>query len=185
MLLPFISIYTKGLTDVNYYAPALATTIVLNGLLYNIKTPQSMLIHSAGLYKETRWRATIQGAIIIVAGVLLGLMLGLPGIMLGACLSNFVRTVDLIFFVSKYVTQGKWYMSALRMMLVFANIALIILPSAFLKIAPNGYLEWVVCASIVGIYSVVVVSITTFIFSRKEFFALFKRIKNLVFRRAK
>lgn len=97
LIMPFVSVYTKGLSDANYYYPLLGAVIVLNGLLYNIKTPQSMLIVSAGMYKETRWRVTIQGLIIIVFGAIGGRLAGMVGIMLGSCLSNLYRTIDLLF----------------------------------------------------------------------------------------
>jgi len=60
-IMPFIKIYTKGVTDINYDVPLIGFLFVLNGLLYNIKTPQGMLVISAGLFKETKVQTTIQG----------------------------------------------------------------------------------------------------------------------------
>ena len=42
---------------------------------YNIKTPQGMLVISAGLYKETRIQTITQALIIVVLGVILTLYL--------------------------------------------------------------------------------------------------------------
>lgn len=182
MILPFISVYTDGLTDVNYYSPIVAFVIVLNGLLYNIKTPQSMLIISAGMYKETRWRVTIQGAIIIVMGVVLGIPYGLPGIILGSCLSNLYRTVDLLFFVPRRITHNSARESVFRMIRVILNIAIICVPCFAVKIDPAGYFEWAVYAVAFVAYAAVVVTVMTLIFDRKEFFALTRRFKNMLFR---
>ena len=183
MMLPFISVYTRGLTDVNYYSPVLAFVIVLNGLLYNIKTPQSMLIVSAGMYKETRWRVTVQGVIIIVMGVLLGIPFGLPGIVLGSCLSNLYRTVDLLFFVPKRITYNKARVSVFRMIRVLLNLIIICIPSFIIKINVSGYIEWVGYAIVYSVYSVLVVTVTTVLFDRKEFFSLVRRFKNMLLRR--
>ncbi len=182
MILPFVSVYTNGLTDVNYYSPVLAVFVVLNGLLYNIKTPQSMLIISAGMYKETRWRVTIQGVLIIVAGIAIGAFWGLPGIVLGSCISNLYRTIDLLFFVPKRITHNKGYISVLRMIRVILNIVIICIPSLILKVSVNGYFEWICYAIFYTIYAGVVVTLTTIIFDRKEFISLVQRFKNMLFR---
>ena len=183
MLLPFVSIYTSGLTDVNYYNPILAIMIVLNGLLYNIKTPPSMLVVSAGMYKETRWRVTAQGVIIVVAGTLLGLAFGMPGIMAGCCISNLYRTVDLLFFVPKNITHTKAFSTGWRMLLVLLNIALIVLPSLFISVTPASYLQWVLWAIGFTLYAIAVTSITTSLFDKKHFKQVLLRFKNLLFKK--
>lgn len=183
MILPFVSVYTEGLTDVNYYSPILALVIVLNGLLYNIKTPQSMLIISAGLYKETRWRVTVQGIIIIVMGILFGIPFGLPGIVIGSCVSNLYRTVDLLFFVPKRITHNKTRVSAFRMLRVLLNMAIICVPSFIIEIDVSGYFEWACYAVVYVIYAVFVVTATAVLFDKKEFLSLVKRFKNMLLRR--
>ena len=183
MMLPFVSIYTAGLTDVNYYSPQLAFTIVLNGLLYNVKTPQSMLIISAGMYKETRWRVTIQGIIIIVMGTLFGILWGLPGIMVGSCLSNLYRTIDLIFFVPKRITHNHAHISAFRIIRVFLNMAIICIPSFFVEINAAGYFKWGCYAAMYVVYAACVVTATTVLFDKKEFLSLLNRVKEILVRK--
>lgn len=183
MILPFISVYTAGLTDVNYYSPVLALVVVLNGLLYNINAPQSMLIISAGMYKETRWKVTMQGAIIIVMGVLLGIPFGLPGVVVGSCISNLYRTIDLLFFVPKRITHNKAYISTFRMIRVFVNVAIICAPSFIFKIHVTGYFEWVCYAVGYVVYAVIVVTTTTVLFDKMEFLSLIQRFKNIFLRK--
>lgn len=183
MILPFVSVYTEGLTDVNYYSPILALVIVLNGLFYNIKTPQSMLIISAGMYKETRWRVTVQGIILIAMGSILGILFGLPGIVVGSCLSNLYRTIDLLFFVPKRIIHNKAYISAFRMLRVFFNVAIICVPSFMIKINVAGYLEWVCCVLIYVIYAAFVVTVMTVLFDKREFLSLIQRFKYMILRK--
>lgn len=185
LMMPFVSIYTAGLTDANYIYPALGFVIVLNGLLYNIKTPQSMLIISAGMYKETRWRVTAQGLIIIVAGVALGLKWGMVGIMIASCLSNLYRTVDLLFFTPKYITQASVGKTVLRMLAVFVNIALIALPSFILDYSVESFGDWVVLAVVYGVYSIIIVTATTFAFDKNSFLSVARRVLSIVARRKK
>ena len=158
MMLPFIKIYTCNFQDTNYILSGFSFFIVLNGLLYNIKTPQStcfrrqkyscgsrsrwaqsMLIISAGMYKETRWRVTFQGVIIVIGGFILAPFWKLSGIMIASCLSNLYRTIDLLYFVPKYITKGAVIESAIRMLRVILNIIVINIPCFLVDINPNGY----------------------------------------------
>lgn len=180
MMLPFIKIYTCNFHDTNYILPGFSFFIVLNGLLYNIKTPQSMLIISAGMYKETRWRVTIQGVIIVVGGFILAPFYGLSGIMLASGLSNLYRTIDLLYFVPKYITKGSMMESVIRMLRVILNIVVINIPCFLVKMNPNGYFQWIASAVILGIWGVLVTGISTYVFDRKECQELLKRIKNIM-----
>ena len=51
MIMPFIRIYTSGVTDVQYDVPLIGFLFVISGLMYNLKTPQGMLVISAGMFK--------------------------------------------------------------------------------------------------------------------------------------
>lgn len=183
MILPFVNIYTQGVTDVNYYHPALAIIIVLNGLLYNIKTPQSMLIISAGMYKETRVRVTIQGIVLVVCSTLLGIPFGLVGIMLGSCISNLYRTVDLLTFTPKYITHNSPWQSVRRMVGVLVNVMLVSLPALFVEIYVTNYLTWAMYAVVFGIYALIVVTITTVLWDREGFLSLLSRVKNIALKK--
>ena len=183
LILPFISIYTKNFTDVNYYEPFFAFSIVLNGLLYNIKTPQSMLIQSSGMYKETRYRVTIQGILIIVCGFALGIPFGLAGIMLGCCISNLYRVIDLLIFVPKYITHLKMSSSLLRIIRVLLSILIISIPSFIIRINFSNYLQWIIYAIVYALYAVIVTTVSVLAFDKYEFFALLNRFKVMLFKK--
>lgn len=101
-ILPFIEVYTKGVNDIQYTSFTFAILFVSNGILYNLKTPQGMLVIAAGLYRETRIQSTIQAAILVVGGIIFGARKGLTGIMFASCLSNLYRCIDLYFFIPKW-----------------------------------------------------------------------------------
>lgn len=179
-ILPFVKIYTINFTDVNYILPTFSFFIVLNGLLYNVKTPQSMLIISAGMYKETRWRVTIQGLIIVIGGFVFSFLGGLTGIMIASCISNLYRTIDLIYFVPRHITHSSSKISLFRIVRVFFVILIINIPSYFLEIKLASYMEWFFYICILGIWSLIVSIISIVVFDFKEFIYLYKRVKNIL-----
>jgi len=183
LIMPFIKIYTATFIDANYYVPSLAVLIVVNGLFYNIKTPQSMLIISAGMYKETRWRVTVQGLIIILGGCALAVPYGLQGIIIASIASNLYRTVDLLFFVPKRITDSVVTASVFRMLKVLLTVCIIYLPSHFILIEMDRYIEWVIYALCYGIYALISTILIWYLTDKDEFTGLQNRLFSLLRRR--
>lgn len=176
-IMPFIKIYTKGITDANYNLPLLGFFFVLNGFFYNIKTPQGMLVISAGMYKETRVQASIQALIIIIFGVILTPRYGLIGILIASCLSNLYRDIDLCFFIPKNITKLPAKETILRILLMTLEMFIICIPFMFIKIEIDSWIKWILFASVVGIYAVLVVCIFGIAFNKSQFKSAFLRVK--------
>lgn len=152
LILPFIKVYTYDITDAQYINPLLAFLFVLNGLLYNIKTPQGMLIISAGMFRETRIQVTIQGLILIVASSIFAYFFGLEGVIVGTCLSNLYRTIDMLFFVPKYITRTPVLTSFKRMLRVFFVVFVSYIPFFSIKLNPTSLQGLIGIAIIIAIY---------------------------------
>lgn len=183
LIMPFIKIYTAGITDVNYNEPLIGFLFTLNGLLYSLKTPQSMLVISAGLYRETRVQVTIQGLIAVVGGVILVQFWGLAGILIGSILSNIYRDIDLLFYIPHKVTKLRVRTSLYRMLRVLVCFVLICWPFVqFIQIVCYDFLDWFAWAVITAIYSFLVVMVINYLFDRQVFRNVLDRIKSL-FRR--
>lgn len=180
MIMPFIRIYTAGVTDINYNEPLVGFLFVLNGLLYNLKTPQGMLVISAGMYKETRIQTTIQGAIVVILGLALTPFIGIYGVLIASILSNLYRDIDLMFFIPKNVTKLPVVNTVKRMLIVIVTTFIIWLPSFTIDISPNGYIQWVINAVPVGIFACVVVVLISIIFDRGALKGVFKRVLSVV-----
>lgn len=180
MLQFFVNIYTSKVTDVNYNQPLLAILFVVNGLLYNIKTPQGMLVISAGLYKETRWQSLTQALIAVIMGILLAIPFGLYGIMTALSLSNLYRVIDLLFFIPKNVTHMKVSESVIRIIRLLIVSVICFIPSMFIKIAVSNFLVWAVYAIIYTIFITLILAIESLLFDRECLFSLIKRVKSTI-----
>jgi hypothetical protein len=180
LIMPFIKIYTSGITDVEYYYPILGILFVLNGLLYNIKTPQGMLVISAGMFQETKVQTTIQGAIAIVIGLILVKPLSLVGIMIGLCLSNLYRDIDLLFFVPRNITFRIIRPTFWRIIRIFFCLALILIPYYFVAPEIEGIWQWLFHAVLLGGYAALVIFFVNLTFDRMALNAIYKRISSLI-----
>lgn len=179
-IMPFIQIYTAGVEDVNYNLPIVGFLFVLNGLLFNIKTPQGMLVISAGMYKETKIQTTTQGLLVVVIGAILAPILGIAGVLIGSIISNLYRDIDLLFFIPKNVTQTKVSSTFFRIIRIFLCMGIVFIPFYFLSYVPITFISWIVYATCVGIYVLVVVVSINYIFDRAEMRNVLNRMKNML-----
>ena len=181
MIMPFINIYTKGINDANYNQVLLGILFTINGLLFNLKTPQGMLVISAGLYKETRIQNLIQALIIVVGGVILAPSLGLAGILIASCLSNLYRDVDLAFFIPKHITNLPPRKSIIRMIIVVLLSIILCIPFIIgINIESDGYLMWMIQALIITTYATIIIVVINYLIDKEQFKIVLERIKRLV-----
>lgn len=181
MIMPFINIYTKGINDANYNQILLGMLFTINGLLFNLKTPQGMLVISAGLYKETRIQNLIQALIIVVGGVILAPSLGLAGILIASCLSNLYRDIDLAFFIPKHVTNLPPRKSIIRMIIVVLLSIILCIPFIIcINIESDGYLMWMIQALIITTYATIIIVVINYLIDKEQFKIVLERIKRLV-----
>lgn len=178
-IMQFISIYTNGISDINYNIPIIGFLSTLNGLLHNIKTPQGMIVFSAGLFKETRIQTTIQGAIVVVLGCILVPYLGLSGILIASITSNIYRDIDLIYYIPKSVTKLPIKNTVNRILRICISCILIYMPMIFIKIKTESYLEWINFAIITLLYSIIIVIIMGLIFEKNEIKNILNRLKKI------
>lgn len=180
MIMPFVRLYTVGINDANYNVPLLGFLFVLNGLLYNMKTPQGMLVISAGLYKETRMQTTIQAVILVAGGIAGGYFWGLAGIMAASCLSNLYRVIDLMIYIPHHVTKLPVHSTLLRYVRMIFILLIICIPCTFIQFDINNYLMWAVYAIAAFVYSAVIVIIFGLLFDRKQLFYVLGRFKGML-----
>jgi len=176
LLLPFIRLYTRGITDVNYEQPTMAFLFVLNALLYSLKSPQGTLVTSAGLFKETKYQTLTQALLAIFFGVLLANFAGLNGILLGLIISNIYRDIDLMIFIPKKLDNTKILNTFKRVALVFVEFVIICLPFAYIDMGITSYIQWIGWGVIVSVYSCIIIILVSFVFDRNAFFASFSRL---------
>jgi hypothetical protein len=176
LIMPFIRLYTSGITDADYDVPLIGILMVVNGYLYNLKTPQGMLVISAGLYRETRWRTTIQGAIALFGGLILAPFFGLAGIIVGSILSNLYRDIDLLFFIPQHVTKLSPQKTAKRWVISLFEFVLILAPRDVFPVQASDFGQWAIWGIIWCLYAFAVVAVGSMIFDRDKFTASAKRI---------
>lgn len=118
---PFVSLYTSGIQDTNYYQPIFALIIVIANLLYCIREPYRYLILAAGKFKETNFGAIVEAVINIVISAILIRNYGLVGVALGTLVAILYRFIYFIYYFKNnilYKDVKKYFPNILKISLI-------------------------------------------------------------------
>ena len=162
MILPFITVYTKGITDVNYYRPTFAMLIILAELFWSIRLPYSSITLAAGHFKETRKGAWVEVFTNLIISIILVFKFGMIGVAIGTLVAMFIRTIEFIYHTSRYILNRKIWDSIKRILLLFLEVFLVVPIGIYIcgKFYINEYSSWIVGAIIV---TAIVTAIVLFI----------------------
>ena len=105
MILPFVSIYTKGVEDIEYIRPLFAVLINLCSLMYCVRIPYAIVVGAAGHYKETKIGALAEVLINVVVSVVLVNFMGLEGVAIGTLLAMTYRTIYTAWYLSRNILK--------------------------------------------------------------------------------
>ena len=145
VILPFISLYTNGITDVNYIQPILPVLFALIQLLSCSRAIASKLITIAGHARNTIINSLAEMIINIVSSIILVNFVGIAGVLLGTIVALLYRTVDIIVYANKKILNRSSLRALKTMilnMLIFAGIA--ICSTKILKFNIQNYFDFFV-----------------------------------------
>ena len=103
LILPFVSIYTGGVTDAQYYQPLFAMLMIWGSYAYSIRHPFGCVVSAAGQYKETKAGAIGEVVLNLALSLVLVKPLGLVGVALGTFVAMSFRTVYTVWYLSKNI----------------------------------------------------------------------------------
>ena len=181
MILPFVDLYTQGVTDVNYHRTIFSFIIVITGVVWAIRIPYDTLTLVAGHFKETRIGAWVEVAINVVLSVILTFEYGLNGVGIGMLVSTLVRTIEFMYHTSKYILKRRLLENFKRIMLLILEMIIIIPIGFYISkfITINSYVDWIMTAIIVSIVSFFIIGIINGIIYRKDLRNLLEMIKKI------
>ena len=180
LVLQFVAIYTKGITDANYLKPVFAYLLLIGQFFYTISLPYQYIIQAAGHFEQTKKYAIIEAIINIVISICLVIKFGLIGVAIGTLIAMLYKTImfsnymsENIIERSKIITIKKCFISICEFLIIYF-IYKFINPRVELN-----YFSWIKNGIIVFTISIPILVIGSILFYRKEIKNLFKKIKNM------
>ncbi|MCR3921078.1 MAG: polysaccharide biosynthesis C-terminal domain-containing protein [Firmicutes bacterium] len=109
LILSFVTVYTRGISDVNYYRPMFAYVLILAEAIYCIRLPYFSVTMAAGHFKQTRNGAFIEAFFNIVLSVILVQQYGVVGVAIATLCAMLFRTFQYAIYLSnKVLHRSVW-----------------------------------------------------------------------------
>lgn len=133
VILPFVKLYTAGVTDAKYLQPVLPILFGVIQILSCSRAVASKLIAISGKTKETVPNSIFEMLINLILSVVLVNYLGMYGVLLGTIIALLYRTNDIILYANLKILQRRPYYAYKTMVI---NLALFSAIVVFVKKSP-------------------------------------------------
>lgn len=185
-ILPFMQLYTRGVTDINYVDIYLPYLIIATQLLSNGRNSSSQIIEYAGHFKQTQWRSILESVINLSVSLACVFKFGIYGVLLGTIAALLYRTNDMIIYANKKIlhrSPWKTYRRWLVNLVLFIAVTVLSKP-LFAHIALDTYPRIILWAAITCVIVIPLFFAVASLFDRetyryaKELFAPYwKKVK--------
>ena len=167
-IVPFISVYTRGITDANYIAPMFAMILVTAYGTQCLRVPYFRVIKAAGHFKETQNGAYISAGLNIVITVALVFKFGLIGAASGTLVAMLYHTCYFVWYLQKNILErpAKYFIGYLLTDAVIAVVSYM-LTKGFV-VNGESYVAWVILALKVSGIVVAVSAVVNLIVYRSQ-----------------
>ena len=152
LIVPFISIYTKNINDVNYIRYTFSFVLLSASLIYCLRIPYHNLTIAAGHFKQTRVAAYGEALINIIMSLLLVAKYQLIGVACATLIATIFRFIYYVWYLSKNII----YLSVIgfikRQITNIGIITLIVLLGTSIisfEKASISWVTWIVAAVLV------------------------------------
>lgn len=182
LILPFVRIYTRGITDINYYDILIAVLMVLIGTIEMLHIPSGHIINMSGNFKVSKNFQIIACVLLIISMFALGSFLGVYGM-----LASLLLVALLLALLEIGYVHTKFFLGKLKEFVVLSLpfiIVGVLCAWGEMKLAEsiNSISGFILLGVVYLIVNGCIALLIGFIFSRKETKSLFVRAKSLVSR---
>lgn len=140
-MLPFMRLYTSGVTDANYLDAALPYAFVFVNLLAAGRYPCDVMIHISGHFRQTKTSALVETLLNIGFSAILVHRFGIFGVLLGTVISSLYRGNYLLLYINRNVI-GRSPMKSYKCWLInFAVYLAIVYVSRWIRPSLDTYLK--------------------------------------------
>lgn len=169
LIVPFIKIYTHNIHDANYIRPLFGILLVISECIWAVRLPYLTLTYAAGHFKETRNGAWLECILNLIVSVFLVKKMGIVGVTIGTIIAMTIRTTEFIYHANSKILNVNIFKSLKKIALLIFIIFLTFISAKKIFIFENSsYLNWMINAMIIFLYSSLLTFLFNFIFYRKN-----------------
>lgn len=176
LIIPFIQVYTDGITDANYIQPLFAVLIVLAHAFQCIKTTYNIPILAAGHYKQTQKCHIISAILNAVISITTVYFFGLVGVAIGTMVAMGYQLVWMAYYNSKHLLKWPFTTFLKQILIDILTVFAVLFATSWIKLDAISYFAWFIMALKVAFVALAIVIIMAFVFYPKKTIGILKHI---------
>lgn len=177
LIIPFIRVYTNGVTDANYIQPAFAIIIVAAHAGHCLRLPYNKLILAAGKFKETQKCHIMAAVLNMFISCITVYLWGLIGVAIGTLIAMYYQTIWMAIYCSKHLVNIEISHFLKQIIADCLSVTFVILSSSWVKMSDISYLNWIKCAFMVAFISALVAIIINYFLYRNNLSYIIREIR--------
>lgn len=178
LIVPFIKVYTWGITDCDYIQPVFALVLTLAYAIRCLRTPYNILILAAGHYRQTQICHIITATLNIFISVIAVSIFDLVGIAIGTLVAFTYQTVWMMVYVSKKLVKHSTKRILKQVVIDILMPIIIYVATRWIKMREISYLGWFTMALGVTAIGLAVAVFITMLFYYPNLKKMYFSIKN-------
>lgn len=183
LLVPFVSVYTRNVTDANYIVPVFSLLITIAHAGHCLRLPYNILILAAGHYKQTQTNYIVAAVMNVGISIILVRAFGLIGVATGTLCAMIYQTIWMAFYDSKHIINYSMKGFAKHSFVDAIIFITAFLVTNWIPLYSVDYLSWVILA-VIDFLIWVVVSLIINYFAYKEYvIRVFSMIFALIYKK--
>jgi len=169
MFMPFVSLYTSGVNDIDYLSKVLMYLAVIYGIFYAIRVPYNIVASSFGLFKESAVQTSITAAVAVIVSVVvvtIDYKLVLLGPILFYLTNTFYQHYMLRKKISTFDNRHFWKHALVLLVGVVSMVGLsLVLPVEW---ASDSFVYWILSAFVIAALALAVLLTLCMIFDQNS-----------------
>ena len=179
-ILPFLKIYTAGITDIDYIYLALPYFFAVVQLLQAGRFSSQKVIEYAGEFRNTQWHSACEAMVNIIVSVSCVIQYGIYGVLMGTIAALLFRSIMMIYYAcvkilhtKQSAVYRKWSINV-ALFVVFQIIGL------RLGITPQSYLGVILYAAILMLFALLTFGGAAMVYDTESSNDILARLKSLI-----
>ena len=166
---PFIRVYTLGITDANYIEPLFCMILMAAEMVYCLRDPYVSVIYAAGHFRQTAKYAYTEATINIIISLLMVKKFGIVGVATGMLVSMVYRMITQVVYLKKDILFRN-IKSFVKKILVFGfgTVAIVYISVNYIISDSQSYIMWLFDAVKTGIFALIIMILISFVFFKKD-----------------
>ncbi|MGI5970911.1 MAG: lipopolysaccharide biosynthesis protein [Oscillospiraceae bacterium] len=182
-ILPFLQLYTSGVTDINYIDRFLPYLFVSVFLLTNARAAPNMAISFAGHFRQTKWRSILESGINLCISLVLVYFIGIHGVLIGTAAALLYRTNDMIIYASRKIWGRSPWITYRRCLVNLFLLIILVIISKLIPMDTGSYVKIGLWAAVFCIAAIPVFFAVNLIFEKEVRISSAAFIKHFFFKK--